>query len=60
MLTLQVIAAGLLLLGSGFVIRTVIVLDAPSFRPAQPCHASTLVRTAPRPPRHAVPDRRVA
>lgn len=59
MLTLQVIAAGLLLLGSALVIRTVIVLDAPSFR-AAPRRAPKLVPAAPRPRRHSVPDRRAA
>jgi hypothetical protein len=56
-LTLQLIAAGLLLLGSGLVIRTVIALDAP--RPA-PAHPTSLPLAAAPQRRTALPERRAA
>jgi hypothetical protein len=58
-LALQVIAAGLLLLGSALVVRTVMVLDGPSLRPARARRVAKLVTAAPQ-RRHAVPDRRAA
>jgi hypothetical protein len=59
-LTLQVIAAGLLLLGSGLVIHTVIALDGPSFRAARPSRGPKLVRAASRARRQTAPQRRAA
>ena len=58
MLTLQVIAAGLLLLGSALVIRTVVALDAPAIRPAARRPPTPLAA----PPRHRtpLPERRAA
>jgi len=60
-LTLQLIAAGLLLLGSGLVIRTLIALDTPVFRPAAaPRQLALPLKAVPRRRRTAMPERRAA
>jgi hypothetical protein len=53
------IAAGLLLLGSGLVIRTLIALDAPVFRPL-PARPAAVPLTRSRRRRPAMLERRAA